>query len=84
MHTKTSLDRRQFLQALPAAVGMAHAAPEFAGVPPGKRPRGIPSYLPDRLAICYIGWEWITEALPDEPYGDVERMLQEVKHRGFN
>lgn len=69
--------RRQFLPLV--AAPLAHAAPVE-----GQRPRAIPAHLPDRLAICYIGWEWVTEALPDEPYGDIERMLGEVKERGYN
>jgi hypothetical protein len=48
------------------------------------RPIGVPSHLPERLAICYYGWDWITSALPDEPYGDLERAMVETKERGFN
>lgn len=44
----------------------------------------IPCHLPERLAICYYGWDWITSALPDEAYGDLDRALRETRERGFN
>ncbi len=47
-------------------------------------PVSIPAHLPRRLAICYYGWDWITSALPDEAYGDLERAVRETKERGFN
>lgn len=47
-------------------------------------PTGIPGHLPRRLAICYYGWDWITSALPDEAYGDLDRALRETRERGFN
>ena len=47
-------------------------------------PATTPSHLPRRLAICYYGWDWITSALPDEPYGDLDRALAETRERGFN
>lgn len=43
-----------------------------------------PGHLPRRLAICYYGWDWIASALPDEPYGDLDRAIRETKERGFN
>ena len=45
---------------------------------------GVPGHLPGRLAICYYGWDWITSALPDEAYGDLDRALRETRERGFN
>lgn len=48
------------------------------------RPSGIPAHLPDRLAICYWGWDWIGAALPAEPFGNLERALIETKERGYN
>lgn len=48
------------------------------------RPVGVPSHLPERLTICYYGWDWITSALPDEPYGDLERAMVETRERGFH
>src|ERR1700730_3831183 len=44
----------------------------------------IPSHLPRRLAICYYGWQWITTALPDEAFGNVDQVVKETKDRGFN
>jgi hypothetical protein len=44
----------------------------------------IPSHLPRRLAICSWIWSWITSALPDEPYGDLERAMSGLRERGFN
>jgi hypothetical protein len=44
----------------------------------------IPPHLPKHLAICYFGWDWITSALPDEDYGDLDRVMRETKERGFN
>ena len=43
-----------------------------------------PSHLPRRLAICYYGWQWITTALPDEAFGNLDRVVRETKERGFN
>ena len=44
----------------------------------------IPAHLPKRLSIsCWI-WSWITFALPDEPYGDLEKCVAGLKDRGFN
>jgi hypothetical protein len=45
---------------------------------------GLPEHLPPHLAICYWGWDWITSALPDEPYGNLENALSETSERGFN
>lgn len=45
---------------------------------------GIPDHLPDKLAICSWIWSWISSALPDEPYGDLELAMQQTKERGFN
>jgi hypothetical protein len=44
----------------------------------------IPPHLPRRLAICYYGWQWITTALPDEAFGNLEQIVKETKERGFN
>jgi hypothetical protein len=44
----------------------------------------VPSHLPRRLAICYYGWQWITTALSDEAFGNLDRAVQETKERGFN
>ena len=43
-----------------------------------------PVHLPRRLTICYWGWDWISSALPDEPWGNVEQALVQTKERGFN
>lgn len=40
--------------------------------------------LPKKLAICSWQWAWVTSALPDEPYGDLEAVMVELKERGFN
>lgn len=76
--------RREFLKAGAVAAGAALglAAGHTANAP--GRPIGVPAHLPERLAICYYGWDWITSALPDEPYGDLERAMVETKERGFN
>jgi hypothetical protein len=44
----------------------------------------LPEHLPLKLCIsCWI-WSWITSATPEEPYGDLERCMIELKERGFN
>jgi len=44
----------------------------------------IPSHLPRRLSICYYGWQWITTALPDEAFGNLDQVVKDTKERGFN
>ena len=44
----------------------------------------IPAHLPEKLAISFWYWGWITAALPDEPYGDLQQCMVELKERGFN
>lgn len=80
----TSLSRRNFLQLSSAvSLGIVGATVKVKGAS-DPYAFSIPSYLPPRLAICYYGWDWITSALPDEPYGDLERAMKETKERGFN
>jgi len=67
-----------------AAAGLCVLPPEAGRAHGAGRPTGVPPHLPERLAICYYGWDWITSALPDEPYGDLERAIVETKQRGFN
>lgn len=43
-----------------------------------------PNHLPDKLSISFWYWAWVTSALPDEPYGDLEKCMVELKERGFN
>ena len=89
------MSRRYLLQlAASGALGLAacgstqepqtDASATGMGIPPGSRPRAVPAHLPDRLSICYYGWDWITSALPDEPFGDLERALMQTKERGYN
>jgi len=61
-----------------------HPLTAASGVPLGSRPKTVPAHLPDRLSICYYGWDWITAALPDEAFGDLERALIQTKERGYN
>jgi hypothetical protein len=49
-----------------------------------ERPPGVPAHLPGRLAISSWIWSWVTYALPDEPYGDLETCVAGLKERGFN
>lgn len=44
----------------------------------------LPPHLPNHLAVCYYGWDWLTSALPGEAYGDLDRALRETRERGFN
>ncbi len=78
------VSRRSFLQ-WTAAGALAPSA--FLGGTPGEKADArpaIPPHLPRRLAICYYGWQWITTALPDEPFGNVDQVVKETKDRGFN
>ena len=87
------LSRRRFLKAAGSGVlalsacrsGPAPASPApGVRIPPGARPRAVPAHLPDRLSICYYGWDWITSARDDEPFGDLERAMVQTRERGFN
>lgn len=44
----------------------------------------IPSHLPKRLTISCWQWAWLTAALPDEPYADLEKVMVGLTERGFN
>ena len=91
------LTRRRMMQmAAGGALGLSacsstpESTPEPASfasgiaIPTGSRPQSVPAHLPDRLSICYYGWDWITAALPEEPFGDLERALIQTKERGYN
>src|SRR5438874_3454488 len=78
------VSRRSFLQW--TAAGALAPSAFLGGTPGGKadaRP-AIPRHLPRRLAICYYGWQWITTALPDEAFGNLDQVVKETKDRGFN
>src|SRR5262245_44060463 len=77
--------RRRWIQLATTAPFSLSASPlPAAEIPAGTRPKSIPVHLPDRLSICYYGWDWITAALPDEAFGDLERALLQSKERGYN
>ena len=80
-----SFSRRRWIQ-LAASAPFALSTCNLAAVevPVGPRPKSIPAHLPDRLSICYYGWDWITAALPAEAFGDLERALVQSKERGYN
>ncbi len=44
----------------------------------------LPSHLPEKLSICYWGWDWLTAVQAGEAYEDLERAMRETKERGFN
>jgi hypothetical protein len=77
------ISRRSFLH-LAAAGVLAPAL--LQSVTPERTTKSsiIPAHLPRRLAICYYGWQWITTALPDEAFGNMDQAVQETKERGFN
>ena len=81
---RAGVSRRTFLKLTSAGVVLPTLlfGPESASA--RNRVAPIPSYLPRRLAICYYGWGWITTALPDEAFGDLDRAVRETKERGFN
>lgn len=82
--------RREFLRAGAAALlAGAASATGVAGEGARKaasirRPSKIPNHLPDRLAISCWQFTWISCALPDEPYHDLEAAVIGLKERGFN
>jgi len=82
--TSSPIARRDFLQL--AAAGVLAPTTLLNGIPPliGHARPTIPFHLPQRLAICYYGWQWITTALPDEAFGNIDRAVKETKDRGFN
>jgi hypothetical protein len=84
--TLPHLSRRRILQLAGSSLlgGSAPRAAAQVQPPAGKRPKSVPQHLPDRLAICYYGWDWITSARSDEPFGNLERALIQTKERGFN
>jgi hypothetical protein len=77
------MSRRNFLQLAGAGV-LAQTIRLGATLETTKPSPPIPTHLPRRLAICYYGWQWITTALPDEAFGDLDRAIKETKERGFN
>jgi len=44
----------------------------------------IPAHLPRRLAICEWQWAWLTHAFYDEPYGQLRKVMQGMRERGYN
>jgi hypothetical protein len=78
------VSRRSFLQLtaagilVPPALACGNPKEEADASPT------IPRHLPRRLAICYYGWQWITTALPDEAFGNLDQVVKETKERGFN
>ena len=44
----------------------------------------VPNHLPPKLTISCWQWAWLTAALPDEPYGDLEKVMVGLAERGFN
>ena len=78
------MSRRDFLQF--AAAGLLVPSTLLGETPqhvPEASP-AIPLHLPRRLAICYYGWQWITTALPNEAFGNLDQVVKETKERGFN
>jgi hypothetical protein len=82
--TPKPIARRDFLQM--TAAGVFAPAAMLSGIPRQAVDvrLNIPSHLPQRLAICYYGWQWITTALPDEAFGNIDQVVKETKDRGFN
>jgi len=78
------LSRRAFLQL--TATGVLLPSTLLGGTPKQESdPHStIPPHLPRHLAICYYGWQWITTALPDEAFGNLDQVVKETKERGFN
>lgn len=86
---RRELTRRRFIQVAGSSVAVLSGCrsredPDARSPKTGGRPSAVPPHLPERLAICYYGWDWITSARPDEPFGDLERALLETRERGFN
>jgi hypothetical protein len=78
------IPRRNFLRL--AAMGVL-GSPFFWAETPHEatlESSNIPGHLPKRLAICYYGWQWITTALAEEPFGNLTQALKETRERGFN
>ncbi len=44
----------------------------------------LPSHLPEKLSICYWGWDWLIAVQAGEAYEDLDRAIRETKERGFN
>jgi len=78
------MTRRNFLQ-LAAAGALVSSALATEGKKDVHRSQpAVPSHLPKRLTICYYGWQWITTALPEEAFGNLDKVVRETKERGFN
>jgi hypothetical protein len=79
--------RRQFcIQAVTASAGAA-AALAMNPAAKANHPKpgySIPGHLPPKLTISCWQWAWLTAALPDEPYGDLEKVMVGLAERGFN
>lgn len=78
------ISRRSFLQLTAAGVLVPSTLLSGAAREEADSHSTIPPHLPRRLAICYYGWQWITTALPDEAFGNLDQVVKETKERGFN
>lgn len=85
------MDRRRFLatvaQSVPAmALGETMLRTAYAQAPSqSSQPvYTLPKHLPHKLSIGMFIWDWITMAAPGEPYHDLERVMVELRERGFN
>src|SRR5467141_3266490 len=78
------ISRRSFLQWTAAGVLVPSTLLSEAPGDEAESRATTPPHLPRRLAICYYGWQWITTALPDEAFGNLEQIVKETKERGFN
>jgi hypothetical protein len=79
--------RRRFcIEAVKASAGAAAvcAINSAATANETKIACSIPGHLPPKLAISCWQWSWMTAALPDEPYGDLEKVMVGLAERGFN
>jgi hypothetical protein len=45
---------------------------------------GLPDHLPKKLSIGMFIWNWVTMAMPGEPYHDLEKAVAGLAERGFN
>lgn len=76
----TALSAGALLQGQSAAV----ASDEQSMAPAKSYQPTIPTHLPRRMALCSWQFAWLTSALPNEPYGDLEYVMKGLRERGYN
>jgi len=84
----TMQSRRAFcsraLSASAAALSLVSSRHTYGESGPLPRSDLIPSHLPRKLTMSSWQWAWFTHSEPDAAYGNLERVMEELRERNFN